>query len=305
MSCAVVIALFQLVHKGARAQEATPEEPSEARDVLLSAPEEMMSGLTAALQIEVSSRGARVIPIEQLSAPTLLLRDAEAQRAAIESGAYATARLESDATGWTVHVVTRDAAMARRTPIASDVDPRTIALIVVSLLEDPSPLIEVPEAADTPEPAAQAEETVSHTLENPTRPPVDVAPERSPDEARLSGRIGTGSFGLINDQRFIPGGMVRGGFGLEIGLFEGALMADAALMIDELPGQGSEIQPLMRACIESGVALPLSSRFSIHAGARFCGGFAEFRADLEAAWIESSMHEGEVFPAISTLVSMF
>jgi hypothetical protein len=362
MSCALALSLTQFARGNAEAQpsqdaeQAQPPphaEPVEARDILLFAPAETRSALAAALQIEVGSRGARVIAAEPFSGPTLLLRDAEAQRAAIESGAYAAARLENDATGWTVHVVTRDAAMARRTPIASDADPRTVALIIVSLLDDPTSNPPMVALAVTPAPAPPVRDSVdgeelqaARGLEDPTLQHVEAIPEDSSNEVRITGLIGSGGFGLVNDRRFIPGAMLRGGVGLNVGYFEGALMADAALMLDELPRNGAEIQPLARLCLEPGLVVPFDSTFSFHAGARLCGGFAELRitffdafgnelafdqfggllsaggylafsmrlsrssrlyirADLEAAWLESSMHVGEVFPVISAILSVF
>jgi hypothetical protein len=342
-------------------EAAAASATAEPTDVVLLAPADVRAEWTAALQIELAPRGARVIPGEPPTGETVLLRDAEAQRVALTEGARAAARVESDASGWTLRVIARDAASARATPVASEADARTVALILVSLLDEPVatlatavppppaawPPAPMPPDATVPSADAVTDTTSAAAPEAEAAADEDVEPPRT-GGIRFSGRIGSGGFGLVNDRRFIPGAMLRGGFGLEAGYFEGALLADAGLMLDDLPGQGSEFQPLGRLCVEAGAAFPLDRVLSLHVGGRGCGGLAELRkvdvfdpvfgepsfavdqlgglvsaggyvalsiglgpsarlfirADVEGALLDSSMHFGEVFPVLSTLVSV-
>jgi hypothetical protein len=330
---------------------AAAQEVDSSSDVVLLVPETVRSEWTAALQVELAARGARVIPGEPPAGETVLLRDAEAQRSAIEHDAAAAARVEEDESGYTLRVIGRDAATARATPVAREADARTVALILVSLLDDPEttvtaaavPLPPVPPPPPEPPPA-------DPSAASPSTEPVD-AETASAETAETggpewSGRIGTGGFGLVNDRRFIPGAMLRGGVGVRARFFEIALLAEGGIMIDSLSNAGTEIQPLIRGCVEAGTAIPLGGdKLAFHVGARGCGGYAELRvaefdpffggtfpvdqsgvvlsgggylalsiglggsvdlfirADVEGAYVEASMHFGEVLPILSTILS--
>lgn len=77
--------------------------------------------------------------------------------------------------------------------------------------------------------------------------------------------------------------MLRGGAGLRRGLFEFALLADAGLMLDAGQGTGTELQFLLRLCIEAGAALPMGRSVNWHLGGRGCMGFAEMRKGTPGA----------------------
>lgn len=337
--CVLSFGLLDVLGR-ASAQPSDEAELADIRTVLLFAPEDVRAAYAAALGIELGPN-AHVVAAEPVYG------DAELQRSASEHGACAAVLLEHDAHLWIAHVWTRDAAAARRTTIAADADPRTVALILVSLLEDPAPdVLVAQEPAPAPHPLLPVTSR-ARALDEPNVPERVDASDDAPETAQITARIGTGGFALANDRRFIPGAMLRGGVGLNVGFFEGAFLADAALMLDELPREGGEIQPLARLCFEPGFAFPFDSTFSFHVGARICGGFAELRVvvfidsfgrtgtfdslgglvsgggylafsarlsdtarlyirgDFEAAWVDASMDEGEMFPVISAILSMF
>ncbi len=330
---------------GASARPVLAQDPS---DIVLLAPADVRAEWTAALQVELAPRGARVIPLEPPEGETPLLRDAEAQRLTRERGALAAARVEMDERGMTLRVIERDATSARVAPVASEADARTVALILVTLLDAPS----APRAIPIPPPPAPA--TVAYAA---PPEPVELPPSMSDDDddgeepaaddahrLRWSGRFGTGGFGLANDRRFIPGAMIRGGLGMRYGLFEAALLGDVALMVDTLDNLGTELQPLGRVCIEAGAAIPFSSAWTFHVAPRGCFGGAELRigeldpffgggtfdqlgwlgagggymalsvglsssarlyirADVEYERLESAVDAGQVFTALSILMS--
>ncbi len=260
---------------------ASPEPPATTGDaIILLAPEEVRAEWTAALQVELAPAGEQVIPAEPVEGATILLRDAAAQALAIESGARAAARVE----GATLRVIPVDADHARATPFAPRADARTIALILVSLLDERDALGPVPPPPPVPAPAAPAAAppaSLAHTTP-PSTPEATPDDDEDPEESespwpQFSGRIGTGGFGLINDRRFIGGGMIRGGMGLRARYFEGAVLIDAAMMLDSLSNAGSAIQPLGRACLEAGAAIPAGQSLAFHVGGRGCGGFAQLR----------------------------
>jgi hypothetical protein len=209
----------------------------------------------------------------------VLLRDAAAQQMTIEAGARAAARVE----GQTLRVITADADQARATPFATEADARTIALILVSLLDErdapiaalpppPPPSDAVPSHPEVPASASASQRVDAET---PLPPDEEEAP-KSP-WPQFSYRLGTGGFALVNDRRFIGGAMLRTGMGLRARYFEGAFLVDGGLMLDSLPNVGSELQPLVRGCIEAGAAIPTSDAIAFHVGGRGCAGYAELR----------------------------
>jgi hypothetical protein len=261
--------------------------PASAQDsVLLLAPAELRADWAAALQIELAPRGTRVIPGEPPVGESVAERDAEAQRLAQEIGAVAVAHVESETAGLALRLIRGDAAGTRVTPVAREADPRTVALILASLLEEPGPEPAIDEApppvAAQPAPV-EARETEVPPAARLARPEAeeiptgwDPGPPAIGDVVKWSGWIGTGGLGIVNDRRFIPGAMIRGGVGLRYGYFEGALLADAGLALDELGNTGADFQPFGRGCVEGGPAFS-ADRFGFHFGARACIGFMQLR----------------------------
>jgi hypothetical protein len=261
---------------------------------------------------------------------------------AILAGARAAARVE----GQTLRVIAADAERARATPFAAEADARTVALILVSLLDErDAPGAVLPPPPPPPAPETPAPAAVSQAVDEESPTPPEEAAAESP-WPQFSFRVGTGGFALLNDSRFIGGGMLRAGMGLRARYFEGAMLVDGGLMLDSLPNVGSELQPMVRGCLEAGAAIPTSDSIAFHVGGRGCAGYAELRfvdrfdpgfpfafdqtgwllsvggyvgvsfalsdwsrlyvrADVEAATVQASMHDGEVFPVLSTIFSFF
>jgi len=257
-----------------------PAEAQESSDVVFLVPEEVRAEWTAALAVELASSGARVVPLEPPTGVTPLLRDAQAQQAALEHEAAFAVRVEEDDSGWSLRVIESDAAEARATPVPRGADPRTVALILVSLLDDPAdvPLAVTPLSAPPPPPPSPP--ATDNRWEEPTEP-AEVPPRHDEAEegagVEWSGRIGTGGFGLFNDRRFIGGAMLRGGVGLRVSRIEAALLGEMGVMLDTLPNLGSELQPLGRACLEVGPAFSFANTLAFHFGVRGCAGFAQLR----------------------------
>lgn len=290
--CGVMLAL-------APASGQAQEEPG----LVLMVPEEVRAEWTAALQVELASRGATVEPADPPTGATVLLRDAHAQQAARERGAAAAAWVEETERGWNLRLIGVDATEVRVTPVSSRADARTFALILASLLDEPLPPgAEEPVAEPTPSPdptldtraVAGAEELASaSTLLADPGEPVGVARRGDvPEPADLSGdgvdggavdaaglrwagQVGTAGFAVANDAHFDGGALLRAGVGLRVGVFEAALQLDLGAFLERIPGVEDEVQPLLRTCLEAGVVVPLD--VALHFGARTCVGLAETR----------------------------
>ncbi|GAB5549130.1 MAG: hypothetical protein SangKO_088900 [Sandaracinaceae bacterium] len=303
--CGVMLAL-------APASGQAQEEPG----LVLMVPEEVRAEWTAALQVELASRGATVEPADPPTGATVLLRDAHAQQAARERGAAAAAWVEETERGWNLRLIGVDATEVRVTPVSSRADARTFALILASLLDEPLPPgAEEPVAEPTPSPdptldttldtraVAGAEELASaSTLLADPGEPARVArsgdvPEPSdtpsvepgdPGALRWSGIVGTAGFAIANDSHFEGGALVRGGVGLRLDGFEAALHVDLGAFLERVPFRGDEVQALFRTCLEAGGVVALD--VGLHLGGRSCVGLAEMRTLERFDPIRPPMH---------------
>lgn len=337
-------------------------EAQEEPGLVLMVPEASRAEWTAALQIELAARGSTVVPADPPEGETPIARDADAQRAAAEQGALAAAWVEPTERGWNLRLVGRDASEVRVTPISAEADPRTFALILVSLLDEPvfapspaeaSATTDVDEgpvedsAAPAPSPgaaaAAELDDPGGFRIARrddvpPAAPP--VAEPAEPTGLRWAGVVGTGGFAVANDVHFDGGALLRGGVALRLDGFEAALLADVGLFLEQISGNGSELQPLARSCLEAGGVIDVG--VGLHFGGRTCVGFAEMRhlarpfepflvdslgalfgvggyaavsvvlsswirlgvrAELDATIIEPSSHLFELVPVLATTLS--
>lgn len=324
-----------------------PSEPLDAADsvgatetaesVVLLAPDDVRAEWTAALQLELAARGAVAIPAEVPQAATSLLGDAAAQRVAIERGARAAVWVEARQDAWRLRMVSPTAERARVVPVAREADARTVALIVVSLLDAPQVPAEVPVAAAVPEPPAAALDPPDAQRELPS----ERAPRREP-YVHWSGVVGVAGFSLANDQRADFGLTLRGGIAMRYDAFEAAVVHDLGGYLQE--SQFGGLQPYARLCLEAGAATPRTSA-AFHAGARGCfgsvfaletangpgrtiffsqgprthvsgGGYVAvsfplvdlvrlfLRADLDIAWTDFALFDGiDAVPSLSALLT--
>ncbi|MCZ7684170.1 MAG: hypothetical protein M5U28_37505 [Sandaracinaceae bacterium] len=288
---------------------AQAEEPP-AESVVLLAPAEVRAEWTAALQLELAARGAIAIPADAPEAATSLLGDAEAQRAAIERGARVAVWVEARAGSWRLRMIAASAERAHVVPVARDADARTVALIVVSLLDagaepglDEAPSIAAPSSPEREgAPSATAESTRAASagpraqLASPT-PAEGAERERAnaADTGRLprgepyvrwSGLIGLSGLVLAKDTRADFGGTVRAGIAMRYAWFELAVLHDLGFYVEQSRFAGA--QPYGRVCVEAGAATPRTTA-AFHAGGRGCFG------SLFALETQGGFGGGEIF----------
>lgn len=261
---------------------ATAQEQAVSESVVLLAPPEVRAEWTAALQLELAARGAIAIPAELPEVATSLLGDAEAQRMAIARGASAAVWVESRPDAWRLRMLSPSAERARVVPVARDADARTVALILVSLLDGaaevpvPEPPAMQPAAAPANE-AAPVPPTVVLGATALTEPAEDldeteeeaIAPRRAEPYVHWAGLIGLGGIALTQSDRVQLGFGLRGGIGMRYDWFEAAILHDLGLYFEHASFGG--VQPLGRTCLDLGAATPRTS-VAFHAGVRGCLG---------------------------------
>lgn len=250
---------------------AQPAQPAPA--VVLLVPEEVRAEWTAALQLELAARGAVAIPAEAPEAPTPLLGDAEAQRVAIQHGAGAAAWAQPAPDGWRLRMVSPSAERARVVPVARDADARTVALILVSLLDTPE------EPAGPSAPAAQpappepiappARALAAPSSDETSNEADDRRPARAEPYVHWTGVVGASALLLTNDRRADFGVTLRAGIAMRYDWFEAAVLHDIGPYLEWSQNNGA--QPYGRVCVELGGGTPRVSA-SFHAGGRGCFG---------------------------------
>lgn len=251
------------------APEPTPAETGPV--VLLLAPSELRAEWTAALQIELAPRGITVVPMDPPDGPTPLIVDAETQRLVLEHNADSAVLVVAGVRAHSIRVLTPDATSARVAPVSVEADPRTAALIAVSL-SDEHPLPAAPSEQETPwyRRGAPAPPRVVDF-----ESPIPAPPEHRGEHAIMSFRVGTGAFGYLNDRRAFVGSLARVGGGLAYGHFEAEVLVEGGLMLDQLSGHGSEAQPMVRGCLGMGGVTDDTTQ--LHLGLQACAGYAEAR----------------------------
>lgn len=278
------------------------EAPAES--VVLLAPAEVRAEWTAALQLELAARGAVAVPADPPEAATSLLGDAEAQRAAIDRGARAAIWVEAGPGSWRLRMVAATAERARVVPVARDADARTVALIVVSLLDaglepgfDEAPAIAAPSSERAVEPSTLAASAGPRAeLASPASDRgahADRAEEagglrlpRGEPYVHWSGVVGLSGMVLANDTRADFGGTVRAGIAMRYAWFELAVLHDLGFYMEQSRFNGP--QPYGRVCLETGAATPRTTA-AFHAGGRACFG------SLFALETQGGFGGGEVF----------
>jgi len=278
---------------------ATAQELAPAESVVLLAPPEVRAEWTAALQIELAARGAIAIPAELPEVATTLLGDAEAQRTAIARGASAAVWVEARPDAWRLRMLSATAERARVVPVARDADARTVALILVSLLDGaaevsvPEPPAAVPPVAPDPVAPEAAPSVVLGVaaLAAPEeqvygREDEEIRPRRGEPYVHWAGLVGVGGLALTQSIRVQLGLALRAGIGMRYDWFEAAILHDLGLYFEHASSGG--VQPLARACLEVGAATPRTTA-AFHAGVRGCLG------SVSAVETQRDFGGGEVF----------
>lgn len=292
-------------------------EPSDA--VVLLAPPEVRAEWTAAFQLELAARGTVAISMDVPNVATPLIGDAEAQRAAIARGARTAVWVEARPDAWRLRMISPSAERARVVPVARDADARTVALILVSLLDGeadpsvddaPAPTEEndssAPHAASVARAApAQGRVSAARVLFDPMEWNHRVEREeparrrRGEPYVHWSGRVGIAGFMLANDQLWRPGGTLRAGIAMRYDGFEAAVLHDLGFD-SELFGSTTTIQPFARVCLEGGGATP-TTWWGFHAGLRGCAG-SVFASEVLFDFSSSGPHthmSGGAYVAVS------
>ncbi len=256
-------------------------QESGARSLVLLAPDEVRAEWTAALQLELAARGALAIPAEVPEAATALIGDAEAQRAALTRGAAMAIGVQPREDGWILRMIAADGERARVISVAHDADARTVALILVSILDGARPAepaipvetIEAPAPVVLDESASSAARTElgapasdDEEVEDPAEPPR----RRGEPYVHWSGLLGVSGLGLMNPERVQLGLTLRAGIAMRYGVFEAALLHDLGLYFEQ-PVIAGSVQPLGRLCAEVGGATTRTD-VAFHAGIRGCFG---------------------------------
>ncbi|MFK7988162.1 MAG: hypothetical protein AB8I08_19230 [Sandaracinaceae bacterium] len=234
-------------------------------ELLLLAPEAVLGPWTVALQVELAERGTLVVPLPAPSGAGS--RVAEGQRAMLARRAAAAVTVEAMPDTYDVRLISADGTRVRVTP-SRQADPRTMALIIASLLDEPR----VSSRARDDGPPAEAD------------PASGDAPSSAPFETPTGssvewwGLAGTGGYLRINDQFRMPGVLIRGGIGMVYDHLELAALADFGVMLEQLSGidldEPLALQTMLRVCLEGGFRIPIDS-VGLHGGVRACGGYAE------------------------------
>ncbi len=295
---------------------AAQPERGETESVVLLAPAEVRAEWTAALQVELAARGAMAIPADPPEGATPLLGDAEAQRIAIERGASAAVWAQAIPGGWRLRMIAPDAESARVIPLARDADARTVALIIVSLLDGRAERA-VDEAPPPPsvieESVATTDEGASSSAPTPLSPAVALSdpstvaqePEESPrvrgePYVHWSGRIGVSGLGIMQPSRAELGLTLRAGIAMRYDWFEGAVMHDIGPYFEQPNIQGA-VQPLARMCLEGGGATE-RTWWAFHAGVHGCFGSIVATEVVQPGFISSSWRthaSGGAYAAVS------
>lgn len=279
-ACALLVASHARAQSDGEPAAAAPElvvaprsqgaEPVET--ILLLAPYEVRVEWTAALQLELAARGAIAIPGEPPLVDTLLAGDAQAQRLALDRGASTAVWVQELLGSWRLRLIRASDESARVVPVARDADARTVALIIVSLLDATEELPARAPAARVAPVAPDASLSTSTSPHESVALPENAAPGRPPRAepyVRWSGRVGVAGFMYYGQGSVNFGGGLRAGIALRYGEFEAAILHDLGLYNEAL-SEGST-QPLMRGCLELGGATPRVA-LAFHAGARACLG---------------------------------
>lgn len=238
-----------------------------------------------ALRVELASRSGEVVLAAAPMGTTMAERDALARAAARARDAFAAARVE----GRTLRLVEVDEPGARTSPVLSNADPRTLALLTTSLLAEGdwgaaararAELARWPSAfaptlglalSDPQDPDGWLR-SVRPTLQN--LPPDPVVPR---SESGLYGHVAIAGFAFADDRGFDPGSLIRGGVGwrfdryLRLGGF-----VDLGVVRERWIEYGVEMQPWARACAELGATLPLGG-LELLGGAHGCAAVTELR----------------------------
>lgn len=254
---------------------AQTEEASES--VVLLAPSEVRAEWTAALQLELAARGAVAIPADAPEVATVLLGDAEAQRAALERGARAAVWVEARPDAWRLRMVSATAERARVVPVARDADARTVALILVSLLDGAAepPVDEVATTASTTtsgpraELASPAELFDSAEFERASSDGGPARSRRGEPYVHWSGFVGVSGIAIADDVSWELGGTLRAGIGLRYDWLEISVLHDLGFYMHVKQFAGP--QPIGRLCLEAGAGTPRTT-VAFHAGAHGCFG---------------------------------
>lgn len=267
---------------------AAAQEQAVTESVVLLAPPEVRAEWTAALQLELAARGAIAIPAELPEVATTLLGDAEAQRVAIARGASAAVWVEARPDAWRLRMLSATAERARVVPVARDADARTVALILVSLL-DGAAEVSVPEPPAAAQPVALPPAAPAPVVVPEAPPPVvlgvaaldapeeevygredeEVRPRRGEPYVHWAGLVGVGGLALAQSIRVQLGIALRAGIGMRYDWFEAAILHDLGLYFEHASSGG--VQPLGRGCLEVGAATPRTTA-AFHAGVRGCLG---------------------------------
>lgn len=261
-----------------------------AEPVVLLAPEEVRSEWTAALQVELAARGALAIPREAPDAATALLGDAEAQRVAIEQGASAAVWVETQPGSWRLRMLSPTAERARVVPVAQDADARTVALIIVSLLDDapappPAPPAEPPAPVviveAPPEAAPEAARRIEVVEEEGPAAAVALDDPAEVDDSRTRSRAEpyvhwAGLIGVSGLPRAEGGFSLRAGIAMRYDWLEATVLHDLGLFHESV---FRNFQLFARTCLEVGGATS-RTEVAFHAGVRGCAG-SIFRTELQ------------------------
>lgn len=250
-----------------------------------------------ALRIEIAGVGGRVDVGGPPAGDTPDARASAATAAARRAGADAAVWLEPGPDARLRLVLARDARV-RGTPVEGRLDPRTVALATVSLLEDapsvpptsaPSPARAVPlvahagHALGAPDAAATSRRRAPASTWELTTGASTLAAPVGPFEHGPYATVGLSGFALMQDNSlglmFDPGAAVRVGVGHRWphgsvnALVEGGFVTDRVVPA----GTGPEHQPWLRICSEGALEPDLTAELRFDVGMRLCGVLAELR----------------------------
>lgn len=237
---------------------------------MLMAPDAVRTEWTAALQLELAARGALAIPAEPPDAESASEGDAQARRLAVKRGAHAAVWPEPASSGFRLRMITTLDDRLRVVDVDHGADPRTVALIIVGLLDH---ALEMPDVAGF-EAGASATPDAAFTLADPSQVVVegrnlDAAPEpRREPYLHWSGLVGLAGLIYPHDGLFELGLAIRGGIAMRYEAFELAILNDAAIYHHHAR---NSYHPILRTCVEGGAATPREA-WAFHAGLRACGG---------------------------------
>lgn len=186
-----------------------------------------------------------------------------------------------------VHLVVTETERGYSAPLEPAADPRTIAMVAASLLDEAFRLYDAPAevapirsvAHELHDPASAAPALESTATEPPEAPnTADTAAEPT-GNFRAYGGFGTGGLAFLSDVGFDPGSLLRGhlGFAYQTHLRVQAIVEVGFFSERDGVDFGFELQPFTRVCPELAGALPVDPRVSLLAGGHACVGIAENR----------------------------